>query len=248
MKDKRGMVIFYDIIEQLEPLTDSEFRQVISAILRYDRTGEEPEINGAARLAFNFIKPSIDRQNEEYRQKCEKNAASIRAYWERKNAAKSTDKPEQKTTVTPEYERIQTNTNDNEREQIQRTDTDTDNKEKKENIKKKENQDIDFLLRFLNQKAGTRFRRCEETDRLIRARLKEHSVEEIQAVVGLKAGEWLNTPMQKYLRPKTLFNATNFENYYGCLGDIKFESSVPVVSPQTKNDVTTKIGEGVYKL
>jgi uncharacterized phage protein (TIGR02220 family) len=52
--------------------------------------------------------------------------------------------------------------------------------------------------------------------RLIRARLAEEgvTVERVKAVIDAKVKKWANDKkMSGYLRPKTLFNATNFEQY-----------------------------------
>jgi Conserved phage C-terminus (Phg_2220_C). len=46
-----------------------------------------------------------------------------------------------------------------------------------------------------------------------------NSADVIRQVIALKTGEWANDPtMEMYLRPKTLFNKTNFNNYVGSLG------------------------------
>jgi len=73
------------------------------------------------------------------------------------------------------------------------------------------------LLDYLNEKAQSRFRAVESTVALIMARLGEdHDEEEIKAVIDAKVAEWGDDEkMKQYIRPKTLFNATNFNNYVG---------------------------------
>lgn len=71
------------------------------------------------------------------------------------------------------------------------------------------------LLAFLNHKAGRNFQPGINAD-FIRARLKAGAtVGQCRAVIGLKAGAWRGTEMEKYLRPATLFNATKFAQYLG---------------------------------
>jgi uncharacterized phage protein (TIGR02220 family) len=83
------------------------------------------------------------------------------------------------------------------------------------------------VLEFLNQKTGRNYEPVDETLKPILACLKAGStVEDCRAVVAKKCREWAGDPkMDPYLRPKTLFNATNFANYKGELG-------VPEPKPQ----------------
>ena len=73
------------------------------------------------------------------------------------------------------------------------------------------------VLSFLNDKTGRHYEPVRETLDPILARLKGgSSVEDLRAVIAKKTREWgADEKMQKYLRPKTLFNATNFANYKG---------------------------------
>lgn len=73
------------------------------------------------------------------------------------------------------------------------------------------------VLDFLNDKTGRHYEPVRETLDPILARLKGgSSVEDLRAVIAKKTREWgADEKMQKYLRPKTLFNATNFANYKG---------------------------------
>ena len=80
------------------------------------------------------------------------------------------------------------------------------------------------LLAFLNHKAGRNFQPGINAD-FIRARLKAGAtVGQCRAVIGLKAGAWKGTEMEKYLRPATLFNATKFAQYLGELPATAFSS------------------------
>jgi uncharacterized phage protein (TIGR02220 family) len=76
------------------------------------------------------------------------------------------------------------------------------------------------ILLFLNEKTGRNYRAVGSTLKPIIARLREgFSPDDIRAVVARKCREWQgNEKMEEYLRPKTLFGATNFANYEGALG------------------------------
>lgn len=71
------------------------------------------------------------------------------------------------------------------------------------------------ILNFLNDKTGKRFRPVPANITPIVARLKEgYTDRHFRVVIARKAREWgTDEKMMQYLRPKTLFNATNFANY-----------------------------------
>jgi uncharacterized phage protein (TIGR02220 family) len=73
------------------------------------------------------------------------------------------------------------------------------------------------VLNFLNEKTG-RFYRAEDSNLdLIIARLQSGiTMQNLRAIIAKKCREWNDdVTMKKYLRPKTLFNKTNCEQYYG---------------------------------
>ncbi|HEX8894430.1 MAG TPA: conserved phage C-terminal domain-containing protein [Terriglobales bacterium] len=78
-----------------------------------------------------------------------------------------------------------------------------------------ESDSVKEILAHLNALTGSNFRMVESNARLIRARLAEDvTVEQAKAVIDAKVKKWAkDKKMSDYLRPKTLFNATNFEQY-----------------------------------
>ncbi|WP_153722975.1 conserved phage C-terminal domain-containing protein [Sporosarcina cascadiensis] len=91
---------------------------------------------------------------------------------------------------------------------------------KRKNIKKElvglHHDEITLIISHLNEKTGKQFKaNASATVRLLNARLNEgYSVEDIQQVIDLKTDQWLqDEKFRNYLRPSTLFNAKNFENY-----------------------------------
>lgn len=80
-------------------------------------------------------------------------------------------------------------------------------------------QDCVAILDFLNVKQGSSYRPIDANLKLIAARLNEgYEVQDFKSVIARKINEWGGTDMAKFIRPKTLFNATNFANYVGELG------------------------------
>ena len=72
----------------------------------------------------------------------------------------------------------------------------------------------DGVVSYLNDKSERNFKpNNPKTQSLVRARLKEGFTEiDFLQVIEKKCKDWLNTDMEKYLRPETLFG-TKFENY-----------------------------------
>jgi uncharacterized phage protein (TIGR02220 family) len=85
---------------------------------------------------------------------------------------------------------------------------------KKEKINKKDFSAVTNVIDYLNKLTKRNFRESSATVRLIKARLKEYTEEDLKKVVKYKVDQWINDSIMKpYLRPSTLFNATKFENY-----------------------------------
>lgn len=76
--------------------------------------------------------------------------------------------------------------------------------------------DLKAIIDHFNERCGTRYTyRNKAVNGMIRARLSEgFTVDDFKLVINTKASKWENDPkMRDYLRPKTLFSATNFESY-----------------------------------
>lgn len=74
--------------------------------------------------------------------------------------------------------------------------------------------EIDEVVNHLNEKAGTKYKSSSKnTTKHIQARIKEgYTLEDFKIVIDKKCSEWLNTDMEKYLCPETLFGS-KFEKY-----------------------------------
>jgi len=69
---------------------------------------------------------------------------------------------------------------------------------------------------YLNKKTGKSFDpKAKANVQFVKARYNEgRTIEQFKEVIDRKCEQWLKDPkMTNYLRPSTLFNATNFENY-----------------------------------
>ena len=85
------------------------------------------------------------------------------------------------------------------------------------------------IIDYLNVKCSSRFRHTSKaTQRVIKARFNEgYTIEDFKKVIDIKSAEWLNSEMELYLRPETLFG-TKFESYLNQKGIVrngKFKSN-----------------------
>ena len=73
---------------------------------------------------------------------------------------------------------------------------------------------VEQIVDYLNEKCDTHYKSTtKKTKSLIKARLDEgFSLEDFKKVIDIKSKQWLNTKMEEYLRPETLFG-TKFESY-----------------------------------
>lgn len=95
---KKGVLMYYDLLEQLKDFNDEQFGKVVRVMIKYDKDGIEPNIEDVQiKLAFNILKPTIDRNKQEYQYKCDRNRENINKRWNRQD--------------TNEYDGIRTNTN-----------------------------------------------------------------------------------------------------------------------------------------
>jgi len=71
------------------------------------------------------------------------------------------------------------------------------------------------VISYLNEKAGKGFKNLPANQKFIKARLNDgHTISDLKAVIDHKTAEWKDDrKMVAYLRPATLFNASNFEGY-----------------------------------
>lgn len=85
------------------------------------------------------------------------------------------------------------------------------------------------IVNYLNEKAGKSFKSTSaKTQKSIKARWNEgYRLDDFKKVIETKVAEWTGGPMERYIRPETLFG-TKFEGYLN-QGDV-------IESPRQNND------------
>lgn len=207
----KGFLVFGDIEETLNELTDEQVAKLFRSMVAYHNTGEDPELSGVLKYVFIPIRQQMDRGTTIYKEKCEKNRQNRQKAWDRIKDKDEYERIRPYTEDTTVYDGYQT-----------KTKTDTDAKTKTETGTKTESAHADVwalslsVLSYLNALAGTSYRTDEANSVRLISELshKGYTEEQMKDVVRKKCEEWLGDPkMEGYLRPSTLFKLTNFEKY-----------------------------------
>ena len=82
MKKQPGVMLYFEIRPCLERLTMDEQGQLFNAILAYGEDGIEPNFDYMLGIAWDFIKPRLDRDRERYAEISQKRAEAAQARWE----------------------------------------------------------------------------------------------------------------------------------------------------------------------
>ena len=61
-----GIMLYFDILEPIKVLPDADKGRLLVAMLEYGKNGTAPSFDGMLALAWGFVQPKIDRDNEEY--------------------------------------------------------------------------------------------------------------------------------------------------------------------------------------
>lgn len=135
---------------------------------------------------------------------------------ENQNETKEKPNKKQSETETKPNDNVNVNDNVNYYDNENQNENVNDLKEKQE---KEKSGDFSALcvktIEYLNEKCGTNYNpdRPEYRER-IKKRIDEgYTFEDLKTVIDKKSAEWLGTPMQKHLKPHTLFSADKFDAY-----------------------------------
>ena len=223
MADKRSLVVYYDILEQLEDFNDEQVGKIFRAMVEYDKNGTIPNFTGEMKIAFKFIKLSLDKNKEDYLAKCAKNSESARKRWEKDNANGC--------------ERIPTDANDADNDTDNDTDNDIDNDLKKKKEIKKENK----------HKYG-KFGWFLLTDAQIEKLYKDFGKDYINQVIDILDEQIQSTGNKNKYKDWNLVIRKAIRDKWSCLKGIK-----QVSQPQKNNDYVNvdisyigKYGETVF--
>lgn len=195
-KDQKGFVVYGDIEESLDELSDEQVAKLFRGMVNYFNTGKEPKFSGLLKLAFIPIRQQMDRDVDKYEKKCQKNKENIQKYW---------DKVKGNTDNTNVYECIPSNTI------ATNINTKTNTKTEADTITTSSETDASslssFLIEHLNEKTGSNYKTSTTVINQVGSLLAAgYNADQMRTVIDRKCDEWLNDEkMRTYLRPSTLF-------------------------------------------
>lgn len=64
--EKVSFLMYLDYEEQFNLLTNEELGQLMRAIMQYEKTKQEPRLEGTLKMAFSFIKAQLDRDRDKW--------------------------------------------------------------------------------------------------------------------------------------------------------------------------------------
>lgn len=195
-KDQKGFVVYGDIEESLDELTDEQVAKLFRGMVKYFKTGKNPKFTGVLKFVFIPIKQQMDRDAEKYDRRCEKNRENVKKRYERIQSN------------TNVYDGIRsytnaTNTNTN-KDTNTKTDTDTDTNT--ESVPDAGLLSYD-LIQYLNEKTGSDYKPDKANAVRVQSLLDSgYTPLQLRTVIDKKCDEWMtDEKMRPYLRPSTLF-------------------------------------------
>lgn len=201
-KRKDSFVVYAgDLKEVVDELSDEQVATLFRAMIDYQLTGENPELTGVLKFAFIPIRQTMERNNERYEAKCQKNRENIMKRWAREKEAAF---------IRP-YTKHTDNDRDNDRDNERDSDSDND----------RESAEADVwslslsVLSHLNDATGSSWRVDDAASVRLISDLahKGYTEDQMLEVIDKKAADWLGDPkVEQYLRPSTLFGQ-KFEQY-----------------------------------
>ena len=109
-----GIMLYFDILEPIKVLPDADKGRLLVAMLEYGQSGTVPEFDGMLALAWGFVKPNLDRDEEAYEKA--KVQRSYAAFCKQRKILKRPKVPFEEWSNMTEDERERLITEDNEPE------------------------------------------------------------------------------------------------------------------------------------
>lgn len=196
--------------EVFDELTDEEAGKLIKGIFSYVETGDS-NLKGSLKAIFIPIKNDIDRNEEKYQRIIERNRENG------KNGGRPKKNEDLEETQKTQSDILETQGNPKKPDACHIsyiTNHISSNLGKDKGVIGEEEKPFKAIVEHLNKRTGSNYKHTTESTRQkINARLNEgYNLDDFIVVIDKKCVEWMNTDMQKYLRPETLFG-TKFESY-----------------------------------
>lgn len=90
-KERPGVMVYFDLRPCLKRLSLEDKGFLLEAILDYAQYGAPPELDGMAGVAWDFIRPRIDRDAERYEEIVENKRKAARKRWDKQEEVSQPD-------------------------------------------------------------------------------------------------------------------------------------------------------------
>lgn len=101
MSKQPGVMLYFDIRPSLARLTLEEKGLLFEAILDYGQSGCLPSLEGVAGVAWDFIRPRLDRDRERYEAMVQQRIRAAQNRWAKARGGGDADASESMPTATP---------------------------------------------------------------------------------------------------------------------------------------------------
>ena len=219
-ENKKSFSLYTDLIKlvngsnvhgvEIEPMTDEEAGQLFRWILEYVND-LHPSVPKDIKFAVVQVKKQLDDDLERWKKQCEIN---------RVNGAlggrpRKPNETENNRIGFQETDQNRTKAKKPDKDKDKDKDINNNNRIINNSLSSKHDSVVDEIIDYLNKAANAHFQKTTKSTRtLITARLKEkHTFEDFKGVIDVKCEQWLNTELEKFLRPETLFSPKHFESY-----------------------------------
>ena len=194
---RKSFVFYRSFFEGVMCLPKNRRLPFLEAICRYGLDGEEPELAGADLAFFKQVQAVLDDNNERF-----------------KNGKKGGRPKEKKPVVSEKKTTGFESENHHIYDEEEDEDEDEDEDGEVSSGKPDHSSPEAALIYYLNRSAGRAFQLTETNLSLAGNLLKHYPARAVEMVIDNKVQQWAGNPkMAGYLRPKTLFDPANFENY-----------------------------------
>ena len=212
MGEKKSFIIYGEIEETLDELTDEQVAMLFRGMVHYANTGEDPGFKGIVKVAFIPIKQGMDRNDTKWERTKAKRVEAGRKGGLKSGQIRSKMKQNEANEANASgfgsneaNEAVNVNVNDNVNVNVNGN----------VNVADRMAAEVTSTsLDYLNEKTGSSYELTDTTLELVESLLKDgYTEQDIRTVIDKKCTEWMkDDKMRPYLRPSTLFGE-HFEEY-----------------------------------
>ena len=215
MADKTSFIVYGEIEETLDELTDEQVAKLFRGMVHYANTGEDPGFKGILKVAFIPIKQRMDRNDTKWAETKAKRAEAGRRGGLKSGITRSKTKQNEANEANEAnasgFEANEANEAVSVSVSVPVSVSVSDSVSVADRLAAETTSSV---LDYLNQKTGSRYEPTDTSTEQVRYLLSNGFTEDdIRTVIDKKCREWIqNDKMRPYLRPSTLFG-DKFEEY-----------------------------------